>query len=396
MRRVPTSAGATMLAATVAVMAAIAATAGTPAQAGPAAAPTVTVRTLHFAVTVGPAPQEACDIVGDLYTPSTATTANPAPAILTTNGFGGSKDGQAGIAMTEAKRGYVVLSYSGLGFGAEPQKQEPGSTCKITLDDPAYDGEAGSQLISFLGGKTGIGFTSYGGSPAATHSGPVSIDNVRLDHTAHDGSHPANDPRVGMIGGSYGGQIQFAVADVDPRLDMIIPIITWNDLAYSLTPNNTSNRPPGVTAATPGVAKIQWTALFTGLGIVDGAEKAGAGESPADAAADAVPCPNFATQACPGVVTAGGTGYPDAATISLLRHASVTTEPSGATSSSLRNSTSSVPGSAELARLLARCRVADGMPTRSAVRVNGAVVYAAKVPGASVSGRLWSTALVSV
>ena len=45
-----------------------------------------------------------------------------------------------------------------------------------------------------------------------------------------------------MIGGSYGGQIQYAVAEQDPRLDTIIPIITWNDLSYSLAPNNTSLR----------------------------------------------------------------------------------------------------------------------------------------------------------
>ena len=59
------------------------------------------------------------------------------PAILATNGFGGSKDDQAGIGTAFAGRDYAVLSYSGLGFG--------GSGCKITLDDPDYDGRAGSQ-----------------------------------------------------------------------------------------------------------------------------------------------------------------------------------------------------------------------------------------------------------
>ncbi len=59
----------------------------------------------------------------------------PAPAILTTNGFGGSKDDQKKTAEFYASQGYVVLSYSGLGFG--------GSGCKITLDDRDYDGKAG-------------------------------------------------------------------------------------------------------------------------------------------------------------------------------------------------------------------------------------------------------------
>jgi hypothetical protein len=42
-----------------------------------------------------------------------------------------------------ASEGYVVLSYSGLGFG--------GSGCPIELDDPDWDGKAASQLIIFLG-----------------------------------------------------------------------------------------------------------------------------------------------------------------------------------------------------------------------------------------------------
>ena len=43
-----------------------------------------------------------------------------------------------------------------------------------------------------------------------------------------------------MIGGSYGGQIQFATAAIDSRVDTLVPLITWNDLRYSLAPNNTS------------------------------------------------------------------------------------------------------------------------------------------------------------
>ena len=62
-----------------------------------------------------------------------------------------------------------------------------------------------------------------------------------------------------MVGGSYGGQIQFAIADKDPRLDTIIPIITWNDLSYSLAPND-SGFVKGVTydTAAPGTDKVEW------------------------------------------------------------------------------------------------------------------------------------------
>ncbi|MDX6730879.1 MAG: hypothetical protein QOC54_827, partial [Baekduia sp.] len=168
---------------TVLLISVAAALAGGPTAAAVADPPPVSVRTLHFDTVVGPAGDTHCDIVGDLYTPATATAASPAPAILTTNGFGGSKDDQQAMATAMAERGYVVLSYSGLGFG--------GSGCRIELDDPDWDGKAGSQLISFLGGTK------------AAKDGTV-LDDVRLD--------APGDPRVGMIGGSYGGQIQYAVA----------------------------------------------------------------------------------------------------------------------------------------------------------------------------------------
>src|SRR3954447_15418037 len=112
--------------------------------AGPAQAADYDIKTLHFDVVTRPANDQHCDVIGDLYKPTSATKANPAPAILTTNGFGGSKDDQADMAKLLASRGYVALSYSRLRLG--------GSGCKITLDDRDYDGEAGSQLVTFLGG----------------------------------------------------------------------------------------------------------------------------------------------------------------------------------------------------------------------------------------------------
>src|SRR4051794_39453904 len=263
-----------------------------------ARADTFTVKTLHFDTVVGPNNDTHCDVIGDLYKPSSATAANPAAAVLTTNGFGGSKDDQATLAKAYAARGYVVLSYSGLGFG--------GSGCKIELDDPDWDGKAGSQLVSFLGG-----------SKAATDG--TKVDYVIHDRTAHDGTHHPDDPRVGMIGGSYGGQIQFSVAGIDPRVDALVPQITWNDLSYSLTPNNTSFT-SGVTYATPGVPKAEWSALFSALGVADGAQATAKFDT-----SHLGPCPNFDPRVCPSLVTSSTLGYPDDTTLGLLRHASVST-----------------------------------------------------------------------
>src|SRR4051812_3991249 len=284
----------------------VAALAATPLALVPALAatpPAYTVQTLHFAVTVGPNSDQKCDVVGDLYKPATASATNPVPAILTTNGFGGSKDDQAGLGQLAASNGYAVLSYSGLGFG--------GSGCKIELDDPDWDGKAGSQLVSYLGGKSGIAFTDA----KHTHAAPA-VDFVLKDAVAHDGSARGFDPRVGMIGGSYGGQVQFAVAGVDPRLDTIIPIITWNDLSYSLAPNNTSAF-RGVSYRTPGTEKLEWTSLFFGLGIADGLQ--GTQVDPKRN----VGCPNFDNRACPAKAEMDALGYPTKTTVAFARHASV-------------------------------------------------------------------------
>jgi ABC-2 type transport system ATP-binding protein len=268
-----------------------------------AAADPFTVQTLHFAVRIGPDNDQPCDIVGDLYTPATASATNRVPAILTTNGFGGSKDDQAGLGRAFAATGYAVLSYSGLGFG--------GSGCKITLDDPDYDGKAASQLISYLGGAPGIAFTD------AAHTTPAPpLDVVEHDAKDHAGHAQTYDPRVGMIGGSYGGGIQFAAAADDPRLDTIVPFITWNDLSYSLDPNNTAQT-SGVTSSTPGAIKLNWGLGFSAEGVLDGLENAQGDPS------RLYGCPNFADWVCPALVEAGTTGYfwPDA--IAATRHASV-------------------------------------------------------------------------
>ncbi|MEO6604943.1 MAG: CocE/NonD family hydrolase, partial [Aeromicrobium sp.] len=268
-----------------------------------AAEPAYTVQTLHFAVTTGAANDVPCDIVGDLYLPANATASQPVPAILTTNGFGGSKDDQAGIGKAFSTRGYAVLSYSGLGFG--------GSGCKITLDDPDTDGKAASQLVSYLGGKSGIAFTDAQHTIAAP-----ALNVVQHDKKDHAGKTSVNDPRVGMVGGSYGGQIQYAAASVDQRIDTIVPIITWSDLSYSLAPNNTSQT-SGVQTSTPGAAKLIWALGFSALGVLNGVQNA-----PADPAR-LIGCPNFATFVCPALVNAAATGTLDAGTTSSLRHASV-------------------------------------------------------------------------
>jgi predicted acyl esterase len=243
--------------------------------------PGYSVTSLTVPVKVGPNNDQPCTIDADLYLPDGASATHKVPAILSTHGFGGDKadDNQVAIGKGFVGQGYAVLSYSGLGFGK--------TTCKIELDDPDWDGKAGKQMVDVLAGTRA--YTPEGSStPKYLHS--ISTES-------------AGDPRVGMIGGSYGGQIQYAVAEQDPRIDAIIPIITWNDLTYSLAPGN--------------VAKKQWVGLFFADGIASGVENGN--NDPTTMTG----CPNFTDQACVGAANLQTVGYPDAATVALAKHASV-------------------------------------------------------------------------
>ncbi|MCA1695623.1 MAG: hypothetical protein LC749_13325, partial [Actinobacteria bacterium] len=250
-------------------------------------------------VTVGPdamdtldpkAQETTCDINYDLYVPDVASPQNPVPAILTTNGFGGSKSDQSAQAQFWQRHGYEVLSYSGLGFG--------GSSCLVYTDDPSWDGRAASQLVDFLAAR------------------PEVLKDAR-------------GPIVGTWGGSYGGAFQFALAAVDTRVRAMIPEITWNDLAYSLLPNNDSKdftyqRSPA------GVEKVGWASVFYGLGNAepglnpghsgwtgtDGSGKGFVGLPPNPA------CPGYELIICKGESISVAQGYPTMEVTQRLRHAS--------------------------------------------------------------------------
>ncbi|MEV1086263.1 CocE/NonD family hydrolase [Streptomyces microflavus] len=245
-----------------------------------------TVTPLKFTVQAG---GRSCVVDADLYRPAGVDADSPAPAVLATNGFGGSKsDGSTdAIGKAVAARGYVGLVYSGLGFGR--------SGCLITLDDPAIDGKAASGLLDFLGGTR------------------AADDGTRADYVVQDGE---GDPRVGMIGGSYGGAIQLATASTDPRVDALVPLITWNDLAYALAPNNTGAR-AGVTSDTPGVFKWQWTNGFYLIG--EGQPLLNPSLDPSRF--NRLDCLHFAAQACETIRLLNSGRYPADRTRAMLDYA---------------------------------------------------------------------------
>ena len=188
---------------------------------------------LTVPVVDGPDDTNSVDIDARLYVPPTATAATPQPAMLITNGFGLSKDADEVTSLADffARAGYVVLAYSGQGFGR--------STGCISLDSADYDVKDARQLIDLLQARP----------------------EVLKD---------AKGAVVGIVGGSYGGGLQGPLAAHDPRIRAIAPGRTWSSLQYALYPNNRvlPGDPTGFAhqRQTVGVFKAQWTSLFFAVG----------------------------------------------------------------------------------------------------------------------------------
>lgn len=228
------------------------------------------------AVVDGPNDDHQTTIDTRLYVPDNATAATPQPAILITHGFGLTKLAGEVVANATflARHGYVVLTYTAQGFGQ--------STGCVTLQSRTYDVKDAKQLIT------------------------------KVLEARPEVKGDAKGALVGMTGGSYGGGIQANVAQADPRIRAINPGRTWNNLAYSLNPNNyvAPGDPTGLSHELneQGVFKQEWTSLFFASGNgnpVGGVPPTGtpAGTCPQDKLASGDPA-TVAGVACPGFYAA--------------------------------------------------------------------------------------------
>jgi ABC-2 type transport system ATP-binding protein len=149
-----------------------------------------------------------------------ATPSHPAPTVLMGPGWGLSGDtdqtGTSGAAFGGIdigalhRAGYSVLTWDPRGFGASGGEAE--------VDSPTAEAKDVSRLIDWVATRPGVELDGPG------------------------------DPRIGMVGGSYGGGIQWVTAAQDCRVDAIVPIISWHSLVTSLDKT--------------GISKIGWSQLL--------------------------------------------------------------------------------------------------------------------------------------
>lgn len=97
--------------------------------------------------------------------------------------------------------GYNVLTWDPRGFGE--------STGLASVNDPEHEGRDVQVLLDWVAEQ----------------------EVARVDR--------AGDPRVGMVGASYGGGIQLTVAAIDCRVDALVPSLAWNSLRTSLNRHDT-------------------------------------------------------------------------------------------------------------------------------------------------------------
>jgi ABC-2 type transport system ATP-binding protein len=261
-------------------------------------APEVQGQDQKITVVDGPADDQRVELDATFFPPPDG---GKAPVVLIAHGFGGSKQSVRQQAIRVTQDGYAVLTWSARGFGR--------SGGEIALNSPDYEVKDVKQLVDWLAKRP----------------------EVQLD--------AAGDPRVGIVGGSYGGAIALMTAAHDQRIDAIVPQITWSDLADALFPNAATQTPVAPAATTAqstgtglgqpesGVFKRMWAGIFFGQGVsLDSFAMQALGRGQREAAAPLTPeqarCGRFLPAICDVYqqVAKDGRATPEA--VALLRKSS--------------------------------------------------------------------------
>jgi pimeloyl-ACP methyl ester carboxylesterase len=167
-----------------------------------------------------PGTTEKVAICYTVFQPRTADRAHKVPMILHSHGWAGSRTKDPADFSKWLDAGFGVISFDQRGFG------ESGG--KAHVQNPAIEGKDVQRLVGLV---------------------------ARMPWVQKDGK---GDPRLGAIGGSYGGGYQFLGAfrflalKGKPVFDALAPEITWHDLNESLAPQ--------------GVVRTAWALALSGAG----------------------------------------------------------------------------------------------------------------------------------
>lgn len=213
-QRIALALGTALAAATLAV------TPTTSAVSAPAAAgPTV----VDDCIKSVPEPDstEPVQICYSLFRPAGADKGHKVPLVMHSHGWGGSRTKDPAAFKKWLDAGYGVLSFDQRGFG------ESGGVAHV--ENPDFEGHDVRRLIALIAAQ----------------------DWVKKD--------APGDPRLGAIGGSYGGGYQFLAAFESlrttgkPIFDALAPEITWFDLSQSLAPE--------------GVVRTEWALALSAAAL---------------------------------------------------------------------------------------------------------------------------------
>ena len=153
-----------------------------------------------------PGTTEAVEICYTAFQPEGASATRPVPVLLEGHGWGGSRTTDPAAFEAFLSRGYGVISFDQRGFGD--------SGGKANTMDPAVEGVDVRKLVDLA----------------------ASLPWVQKDRPG--------DPRIGAIGGSYGGGYQYVGAFSEiaatgrTRFDALAPEYTWWDLNEALAPQD--------------------------------------------------------------------------------------------------------------------------------------------------------------
>ncbi len=168
-----------------------------------------------------PGTTEKVKICYSIFRPAGASERHPVPMLMHSHGWGGSRTTDPAAFAKFLDAGYGVLSFDQRGFG------ESGG--KAHVENPDVEGHDVRSLVRLIS---------------------------RLAWVRQDAK---GDPRMGAIGGSYGGGYQFLGAFEElrtqgkPVFDALAPEITWFDLSQSLAPE--------------GVVRTAWAAALSAASV---------------------------------------------------------------------------------------------------------------------------------